>query len=225
MAPQSSASQSDLEVYQGQFGNFVITDEDRREVVIYRAGLLVAALCFALGTGLALGVGTQSVVLSILTILYGLGCAALGISLVTIHIYMAPLHRALQLFWAIGCVGAIAVAATSNLPLLQTIYERPTVLWATGFTFAALTGIFIKEAFCFGRLETAILAPLVPILLMGHLAGILPDTVKPGLLALWAVLFLVFALRKCLQAIPPDIGDKSVFAYLKQQQKFRASAN
>jgi uncharacterized integral membrane protein len=35
------------------------------------------------------------------------------------------------------------------------------------------------------------------------------------LLVAWAILFLVFALRKAVQPIVPDIGDKSVFAYLK----------
>jgi hypothetical protein len=39
------------------------------------------------------------------------------------------------------------------------------------------------------------------------------------LLASWAGLFLLFAWRKIPQAIPADIGDKSVFAYLKQQRK------
>jgi Uncharacterized integral membrane protein (DUF2301) len=29
---------------------------------------------------------------------------------------------------------------------------------------------------------------------------------------------LVFAARKVIQSIPPDIGDKSVFAYLKAQK-------
>jgi len=37
------------------------------------------------------------------------------------------------------------------------------------------------------------------------------------LLALWAVLFIIFAVRKFFQAIPQDIGDKSVFEYLKSQ--------
>ncbi|MEM1369784.1 MAG: DUF2301 domain-containing membrane protein, partial [Cyanobacteria bacterium P01_H01_bin.15] len=86
-----------------------------------------------------------------------------------------------------------------------------------GFLFAALTGIFFKEAFCFNRLETKLLTPLVPALLLGHLFGVLPPTVEKSLLAIWAVLFVVFALRKAFQAIPPDIGDKSVFEYLKKQ--------
>ncbi|MEM8810177.1 MAG: DUF2301 domain-containing membrane protein, partial [Cyanobacteria bacterium P01_G01_bin.38] len=84
--------------------------------------------------------------------------------------------------------------------------------------FAALTGIFFKEAFCFNRFETKFLTPIVPLLLLGHLSAILPVTVERGLLATWAGLFVIFALRKVIQAIPPDIGDKSVFDYLAQQR-------
>ena len=87
-----------------------------------------------------------------------------------------------------------------------------------GFTFAALTGIFFKEAFCFNRFETKILTFLVPVLLLGHLINLIPQTVEASLLAIWAGLFLVFAIRKAIQAIPPDLGDKSVFEYLKNQK-------
>ena len=87
-----------------------------------------------------------------------------------------------------------------------------------GFIFAALTGIYFKEAFCFNRLETKILTLLVPSLLLGHLLGLLPLNVEKVLLGLWAVLFSIFALGKTLQAIPLDIGVKSVFEYLKQKQ-------
>jgi uncharacterized integral membrane protein len=38
----------------------------------------------------------------------------------------------------------------------------------------------------------------------------------------WAILFIIFALRKVLQPIPPDIGDKSVFDYLKRQKQATA---
>jgi uncharacterized integral membrane protein len=34
----------------------------------------------------------------------------------------------------------------------------------------------------------------------------------------WAVLFLIFAVRKVIQPIPPDIGDKSVFEYLRTRK-------
>jgi uncharacterized integral membrane protein len=37
------------------------------------------------------------------------------------------------------------------------------------------------------------------------------------LLGVWAALFIIFAVRKFFQAIPQDIGDKSVFEYLKHK--------
>lgn len=48
--------------------------------------------------------------------------------------------------------------------------------------------------------------------------GILPTQGESVLLGIWATLFLVFALRKTVQAIPADIGDKSVFTYLEEQR-------
>lgn len=41
-------------IYQGQFGNYTINDRDRQGVIIYRIGLIIAALCFTLATGLVL---------------------------------------------------------------------------------------------------------------------------------------------------------------------------
>lgn len=206
------------EVYQGQFGEFTITQSDRTGVIVYRSSLLVAALSFAIGSWLVLGQGSSPMVLKTLTPLYALFCTALGVSLVTIHIYLAPLHRLLQLFWGIGSLAAIVLAMQSHEPLSLFVYHHPTTLFGIGFTFAALTGIYFKEAFCFNRLETKLLTPLVPMLLLGHLAGVLPTSWAQILLGVWAILFLVFALRKVIQPIPPDIGDKSVFAYLKEKR-------
>lgn len=209
---------SEPEVYQGQFGEFTITQSDRTGVIIYRIGLVVAALCFAIASGLVLLSDNTQSVLTALTPLYAVFCVALGISLITIHIYLAPLHRLLQLFWAIGAIAATTLALSSSEPLALFIYNHPIAIFGVGFTFAALTGIYFKEAFCFNRFETKFLTPLVPILLLGHLAGVLPPAWEQVLLGLWAVLFAVFALRKVVQPIPPDIGDKSVFVYLKEQR-------
>lgn len=209
---------AELDVYQGQFGEFMITQGDRQGVIVYRAGLAIAALSFAIGTGLVLGQENNTALLPWLSVLYACFCLALGVSLLTIHIYLEPLLRALQVFWIVGSGSAIALTLSSTQPLVLTVYQHPLALFGIGFTFAALTGIFFKEAFCFNRLETKVLTPLIPVLLLGHLMGILPVAVEQVLLGVWAILFVVFALRKIVQAIPPDIGDKSVFAYLKQQQ-------
>ncbi|MEH2300582.1 DUF2301 domain-containing membrane protein [Nostoc sp.] len=204
-------------VYQGQFGEFTITQSDRTGVIIYRAGLLVAALSFAIGSTLLL-FNNNSTVLTLLTPLYACFSLALGVSLFTIHIYLASLHRMLQIFWAIGSIASVILAISSSEPLALTIYNQPVTLFGVGFIFVALTGIYFKEAFCFNRLETKVLTLTVPLLLLGHLVGILPTQGENVLLGIWAALFLVFALRKTVQAISADIGDKSVFTYLKEQR-------
>ncbi|MBD1869146.1 DUF2301 domain-containing membrane protein [Cyanobacteria bacterium FACHB-471] len=208
---------AESEVYQGQFGEFTITESDRQGVIIYRAGLMAAALSFALGTLLVLKFASYAFVPVALNVLYICFSIGLAVSLLMIHIYLAPLHRALQAFWLAGTVAAIAIALTHSEPLALAVYHQPTTILGIGFIFAALTGIFFKEAFCFNRLETKLLTPLVPLLLLGHLFGILSVPLEQVLLGLWAALFVVFALRKVVQPIPPDIGDKSVFVYLKQQ--------
>jgi uncharacterized integral membrane protein len=63
------------------------------------------------------------------------------------------------------------------------------------------------------------LTPLVPLLLLGHIFGIFSLTLEKVLLGSWAILFVIFAIRKLTQAIPPDIGDKSVFTYLKNKNE------
>ncbi|GAX34921.1 DUF2301 domain-containing membrane protein [Nodularia sp. NIES-3585] len=204
------------EVYQGQFGEFTIDGSDRTGVIIYRAGLMVAALSFAIGSALVL-FNKNPATIAALTPLYACFSLGLGISLLTIHIYMAFLHRLLQVFWVIGSISAVVLAVSSSEPLAIAVYNQPLTLFGIGFTFVALTGIFFKEAFCFNRLETKLLTFIVPLLLLGHLVGILPTHWEQVLLGVWAIFLLIFALRKSFQAIPPDIGDKSVFSYLKTQ--------
>lgn len=220
-----SANPADAQstVYQGQFGEFTIEAHDRREVLIYRGGLMVAAIAFAAATAV---VWTQPSLPSgswgLISGLYSLFCVALGVSLLTIHIYMKLLHQVLQVFWVIGVVASIAIAHADADPFVVTVYQHPLTLLGVGFVFAALTGIYFKEAFCFDRLETKVLTPLVPVLLLGHLCGLIPVAVERFMLAGWAVFFLVFALRKAVQPIPPDIGDKSVFVYLRGQERQRS---
>lgn len=205
-------------MYQGQFGEFTIDQSDRQSVIIYRAGLMIAALSFAIGSTIVLWQGDNPAMIQALSPLYTLFCIGLGISLLSIHIYMVVLHRALQAFWIVGAIAAAVVAHFYAEPFALSVYQHPVTILGVGFTFAALTGLFFKEAACFNRLETKILTPLVPLLLLGHLLGFLPVIGEKILLALWSILFTVFALRKAFQAIPPDVGDKSVFAYLKNQK-------
>lgn len=211
----SAQNSSQLEVYTGYYGEFTITDHDRQEVWIYRTGLAIAAVCFAIGTGLALWQGNSLWVQQIITPLYFVFCVAIGISLAKIHIYLVPLHRLLQAFWFVGFCAAIAISLLSAEPLAVTVYHNPATIWGMGFLFAALTGVFFKEGFCFRRLETMMLTPLVPLLLLGHLLQFLPLQIEQVGFGIWSILFLIFALRKFPQKPADDIGDKSVFEYLK----------
>jgi uncharacterized integral membrane protein len=180
-------------------------------VILYRGGLAIAALSFAIATGFAFSQHYFWI-----TPLYFVFWTALGVSLFTIHIYLKPLHLALQGFWAIGGLASIALLFVSSEPLALSVYQHPIWIFGVGFTFAALTGIFFKEAVCFNRFETKFLTPMVPLLLLGHLSGWLPTSWEQALLGSWAVLFVAFAIRKLIQPIPPDIGDKSVFEHLSQ---------
>jgi uncharacterized integral membrane protein len=207
------------EVYQGQFGEFKITKDDRIGVVVYRSALAIASLCFSLGTILVLLQPNNPEILNWLTWLYIGFSVGLGVALWTIHIYLELLHRVLQIFWAIGAIASVGVALYFPEPLVIAIYDHQIALIGVGFSFAALTGIFFKETFCFNRFETKFLVPLLPLLILGHLVNILPLAIERELLAAWAVLFVIFAIRKVTQEIPPDIGDKSVFVYLKAQKQ------
>ena len=209
------------EVYQGQFGEFTITKDDRLSVIVYRSALAIAALCFSVGAMLVILQPNNPEVLSWLTWLYVGFSIALGVALWTIHIYLELLHRVLQIFWAIGAIAAVGVMLYFPEPLAIAIYNHPIALVGIGFSFAALTGIFFKETFCFNRFETKFLVPLLPVLILGHLANLLPIAIERGFLACWAILFLIFAIRKVTQEIPSDIGDKSVFAYLKAQKELK----
>jgi len=207
------------EVYQGQFGEFTITESDRLSVIVYRSALAIAAVCFSVGVLLVLLQPSNPQMLNWLTWLYWGFSVGLGVALWTIHIYLELLHRVLQLFWAIGAIASVGIALYFPEPLAIAIYDHPLALIGMGFSFAALTGIFFKESFCFNRFETKFLVPLLPVLILGHLVSLLPIAIEQSLLGTWAVLFMIFAIRKLSQEIPSDIGDKSVFAYLKAQKQ------
>jgi len=212
------------EVYQGQFGEFTITKADRLGVIVYRGALAIAALCFSLGVLLVLVQPNNPEFVSWLTWLYFGFSIGLGTALWTIHIYFELLHRVLQIFWAIGAIASIIVTWYFPEPLAIAIYDHQVALIAVGFSFAALTGIFFKETFCFGRFETKFLVPLLPVLILGHLVNFLPVALERSLLGAWALLFMIFVIRKAIQAIPPDIGDKSVFAYLEAEKQKKSQA-
>ncbi|MEB3275719.1 MAG: DUF2301 domain-containing membrane protein [Cyanobacteriota bacterium] len=198
-------------VFEGVYGPFSIDARDRREVLGYRLALLLAAMA-----QLALLAQWQWNGSALLWPWLLLLAAGIGLALQWIHIYLRPLHRALQLLWLLGCLGAGLLAWRAGPGAMGLAVEQQH-LWvlAIGPLFAALAGIGFKEFFCFRRLEAIGVTLLLPVALLGYLAGLLSGPVTLQLLGLESALLLVLCLRKLPMPAAADVGDKSVFAHLE----------
>ncbi|XP_076889318.1 uncharacterized protein LOC143540030 [Bidens hawaiensis] len=215
-------------VYQGVYGPWSVDSSDIREVISYRSGLVTAATSFVLASStvflpddfILTGLLKQNI-----DILYSIGAAGLGLSLVLIHIYVTEIKRTLQALWLLGVVGSVAakicLAQPADASLVQYVVDNPVAVWFVGPLFAALTGLVFKEGLCYGKLEAGILTFIIPSVLLGHLSGLMDDGAKTGLLGAWMALFVIFAARKFTQPIKDDIGDKSVFIFnaLPEEEK------
>ncbi|GAV72087.1 DUF2301 domain-containing protein [Cephalotus follicularis] len=207
-------------VYQGVYGPWTVDSSDVREVILYRSGLVTAAASFVAAASTAF-VPSNSLLREIveqnLDLLYMFGAGGLGLSLFLIHIYVTEIKRTLQAFWALGVLGSLATYVNLAQPagdnLVQYVIHNPTAVWFVGPMFAALTGLVFKEGLCYGKLEAGLLTFIIPIILLGHMSGLMDDGVKLTLLGSWMALFTIFAGRKFTQPIKDDIGDKSVFMF------------
>ena len=199
--------------FEGVYGPYTITEQDRREVQRYRLALLTSGLALLAGVVHCWVLGVAWAWLWMLPV-----GAGLGLALLWIHIYLRPLHRALQLFWLAGCLGwAGLVVIAGPTQALPTLAANPLWILAIGPLFAALAGIGFKEFFCFRRPEALGLTLLLPTALLGRLVGVLPDSPCLVLLGITAMLLVLLACRKFGVDAAADVGDKSVFAYLDGQ--------
>ena len=201
--------------FDGMYGPFTITSTDRQEVQRYRISLLIS------GTSLSVGllqwwlVGSDWAWLWVLPL-----CISLGLALKWIHIYLRPLHQALQLFWLLGCLGWLTLLLQgSPVEALDTLASQPLWILAVGPLFAALTGIGFKEFFCFRRPEAVGLTLLLPLALLGRLLGLVANGPCWMLVLCAALLLVLLAVRKFGMEAAADVGDKSVFAYLDAQRE------
>jgi uncharacterized integral membrane protein len=206
-------------VFEGVYGPFTITAEDRREVLAYRLALTAVAIG-QLGLLLQWHLAGPHWLWPWLVPM----AAGLGLALTWIHIYLRPLHRALQLFWLLGCLGALLLLQREGgTGLGPALASQPLWILAVGPFFAALTGVGFKEFFCFRRPEAIGVTLLLPLALLGRLTGLLSAETCGALLALEALLLLVLCLRKFPMAAAADVGDKSVFTHLEAQRRGAAT--
>ena len=202
-------------VHQGMFGEFTITERDQREVLTYRLALSAVAL-----GELALLLQWYSWGPALAWPWLLLMAAGLGLALLRIHIYLRPLHLALKAFWLLGCLGGLLLAfRVGPDQMLPVLARQPLWILAVGPFFAALAGVGFKEFFCFQRPEAIGVTLLLPLALLGRLAGVLGPELTMALLALQAGLLLLLCLRKFPMPTAADVGDKSVFEHLERQRR------
>eukprot|EP00188_Purpureofilum_apyrenoidigerum_P004027 Plantae.Rhodophyta-Purpureofilum_apyrenoidigerum.ctg43832.p1 GENE.Plantae.Rhodophyta-Purpureofilum_apyrenoidigerum.ctg43832~~Plantae.Rhodophyta-Purpureofilum_apyrenoidigerum.ctg43832.p1 ORF type:complete len:277 (+),score=41.24 Plantae.Rhodophyta-Purpureofilum_apyrenoidigerum.ctg43832:99-833(+) len=205
--------------FKGRMGDWYLTQEDVNGVRQYRMALLSAAAASALAVTTALT--QQRPEPPTLDVMLLLANASMGIAYWKIHIYMKSMHNLLKTLWGVGTVGAVATLFFSGQGLSYGSFYQTQWLLASGWGFVALTGLFFKEAVCFGRQEALGLTLLTPLLAGGHFLHILPREIENGSAATFAALFVFFALRKFQQPETDDLGDKSIFDHYEREAAAR----
>jgi len=219
-------------VYQGIYGPWQIEQEDLWEVWGYRVALSTAAAAFVAVAAVSLTTTSSSSssdtqgLAALLNPLCLLGSGGLGVALILIHIYVTPIKRTLQALWGLGFAGGLYLMSNQEPTVPEFICNNPWGVWLVGPLFAAATGVAVKEGICYGKAEAAVIALLLPLLLLGHLSHLAPAESPAGhfLLVTTSAAVAVFAGRKYTQPVKDDIGDKSVFMFRKlpeEEQKVR----
>ena len=202
---------------QGVYGDFIVTSNDKKEVLFYRVSILLCGLFFSIGIAQWIANGSHQIWIWLLGM-----SISMGFSLKWIHIYLRPLHQALTIFWVIGCIGLAVLAYHFGLTnIIYGLKENPKSILLIGPLFAALTGIGFKEFFCFRRIEAIGITIFIPIALIGYLTELANERFTFAMLVLSSLLLLLMGIRKFNLPAEADIGDKSVFDFLESQRKLK----
>ena len=206
--------------FEGSFGKYTITLEDKLEVKRYRIAVLVCGFSFTIGLLQWMIFGPSNSWLWLFPMVI-----SLGLALQWIHIYIKFIHQLLKVLWALGTIAILIFLVKGNPNhLLTDLSVNNTQVIFLGPFFAALTGLGFKEFFCFRQIEAIGLTLLLPISLLGHCFKLIEPMVTISLLSLSALLLLILSIRKFAMDPALDIGDKSVFEYLKNTEHTNRSS-
>ena len=201
----------------GVYGDFIVTSNDKKEVLFYRLSILFCGLFFSLGIAQWFANGSTQIWIWLLGM-----SISIGLSLKWIHIYLRPLHQTLTIFWILGCIGFLILSYHFGLTnIIYGLRENPKSILLIGPLFASLTGIGFKEFFCFRRIEAIGITIFIPIALIGYLTELANERFTFAMLVLSSLLFLLMGIRKFNLPAEADIGDKSVFDFLESQRKLK----
>jgi len=203
----------------GVYGDFIVTSNDKKEVLFYRLSFLFCGLFFSIGIAQWFTNGSHQIWIWLLGM-----SISMGLSLKWIHIYLRPLHQTLTIFWVLGCIGFVILGYHFGLTnIIYGLRENPKSILLIGPLFASLTGIGFKEFFCFRRIEAIGITIFIPISLIGYLTELANERFTFAMLMVSSLLLLVLGIRKFNLPFEADIGDKSVFDYLESQRKLKVS--
>ncbi len=217
---QINKSSEDLaQEFEGSFGKYKITLEDKIEVKRYRISVLICGTSFTLGLLQWLVFGPNNAWIWLLPM-----AISLGLALQWIHIYIKLIHQVLKVFWTLGAIAIIVFIVKGNPShLLSDLAMNHGQSIFLGPFFAALTGLGFKEFFCFRQNEAIGLTLLLPTTFLGHCFQLTTPIITMSLLSLSALLLLILGIRKFGMDPALDIGDKSVFEYLKNVEQTNGS--
>ena len=218
MKQENSYFQSSNSI-KGVYGDFIVTSNDKKEVLFYRLSILFCGLFFSIGIAQWFTNGSHQIWIWLLGM-----SISLGLSLKWIHIYLRPLHQTLTIFWILGCIGFVILAyhfGFSNI--IHGIRENPKSILLIGPLFASLAGIGFKEFFCFRRIEAIGITIFIPIALIGYLTELANERFTFAMLVVSSLLLLFMGIRKFNLPAEADIGDKSVFDFLESKRKLKKS--
>ena len=203
----------------GVYGDFIVTSNDKKEVLLYRLSILFCGLFFSIGIANWFYHGSHQ------TWIYLLGLSiSIGLSLKWIHIYLRPLHQTLIIFWLLGSLGILILSYIYGLTnIIFGLRENPKLILLIGPLFASLTGIGFKEFFCFRRIEAIGITIFIPIALVGYLTELANERFTFAMLVISSLQLLTMGIRKFNLPAEADIGDKSVFDFLENQRKLKTS--
>ena len=203
----------------GVYGDFIVTSNDKKEVLLYRLSILFCGLFFSIGIADWFYHGSHQ------TWIYLLGLSiSIGLSLKWIHIYLRPLHQTLIIFWLLGSLGILILSYIYGLTnIIFGLRENPKLILLIGPLFASLTGIGFKEFFCFRRIEAIGITIFIPIALVGYLTELANERFTFAMLVISSLQLLTMGIRKFNLPAEADIGDKSVFDFLENQRKLKTS--
>ena len=203
----------------GVYGDFIVTSNDKKEVLLYRLSILFCGLFFSIGIANWFYHGSHQ------TWIYLLGLSiSIGLSLKWIHIYLRPLHQTLVIFWLLGSLGILILSYIYGLTnIIFGLRENPKLILLIGPLFASLTGIGFKEFFCFRRIEAIGITIFIPIALVGYLTELANERFTFAMLVISSLQLLTMGIRKFNLPAEADIGDKSVFDFLENQRKLKTS--